>query len=844
MQRRYRFARFDLLGTERQLLADGHAVPLGARAFDLLMALVERCDRTVGKDELLDVVWPGLVVEGNNLQVQISTLRKTLGPRAISTIPGRGYRFALEVTDLTSGDSDPHDAGSRPATTYPSSLTVGNSRFQQGNLPEVLPELIGRAGDVAALLAAIGAHRLVSVVGAAGIGKTRLAQAAAHAVRREFEGGAWMVELAPVADPALLPAAVAQALGVALPGKRGALEELIDALRGRAVLLVLDNCEHLLDAASALAQALHHRAPEAHLLITSQELLRIADEHLYHAATLSVPATADLMAARVSGAVALLVNRVQAIQPTFALTEQNCADVVDICRRLDGLPLAIELAAARVPLLGTAGVRERLDERFRMLTGGVRTALRRHQTLREAIDWSHGLLDANERVIFRRAGVFAGTFTLPAAQQVLGDGQIDAWDVLEHLGALVDKSLVVVELTEPPRYRLLESTRAYALEKLRDTGETDLTRERHAQAVLAIFEAGLNQLWSVPRSVRVKTHLPDLDNLRAALDWAAHGPAALHVALAGASAWIRFGGGQRVETLRRCEQALKRIDASTPPALEARLLAEWCLLLPHPPVPAERAAAERAVELFRNLDDRRNTYLALEHLQITARRNGDVATCERASVEMTQLHDPDWPPASRWHMLTARAVSLYMSERLEEARLAYEECLQLARTVQDSRLIYVSLEGLNDIAAQTGHFEEAVGRCRELVAMGRADRLNGGLALALSYLSKALVALDQVDEALAAAREAMPLHAQEGSSLWLWLVSFAQIAFEQGRVSDAALAFGRAEAKYGSVSNNRRDRDDLRKQLTKSLSGNELQSLLAQGAALADEEAAHIALAS
>ena len=195
-------------------------------------------------------------------------------------------------------------------------------------------------------------------------------------------------------------------------------------------------------------------------------------------------------------------------------------------------------------------------------------------------------------------------------------------------------------------------------------------------------------------------------------------------------------------------------------------------------------------------------------------------------------------------MLTARAVFLYMSERLEEAGLAYEECLQLARTVQDSRLIYVSLEGLNDIAAQTGHFEEAVARCRELVAMSRADRLNGGLALALSHLSKALVALDQLDEALAAAREAMPLHAQEGSSLWLWLVSFAQIAFEQGRISDAALAFGRAEAKYGSVSNNRRERDDLRKLLTRSLSGSELQSLLAQGAALADEEAAHIALAS
>ena len=404
MQSRYRFAHFELLGTERRLLVDGHDAPLGARAFDLLVALVEQRDRTVGKDELIDLVWPGLVVEGNNLQVQISSLRKILGPRAISTIPGRGYRFALEVSDLTSSDTGADEAADRASIVYPSPPGTGSSRPLQGNLPAVLPELIGRAGDVASLLTAIGAHRLVSVVGAAGIGKTRLAQAAAHALRREFEDGVWMVELAPVADPALLPTAVAQALGVTLPGKRSSQDEVIDALRDRAALLVLDNCEHLLDAASAFAHALRRRAPEAHLLITSQELLRIADEHLYHAATLSVPATPDLMAARVSGAVALLINRVQALQPSFALTEQNCADVVDICRRLDGLPLAIELAAARVPLLGTAGVRERLDERFRMLTGGVRTAMRRHQTLREALDWSHSLLDGNERAVFRRAG--------------------------------------------------------------------------------------------------------------------------------------------------------------------------------------------------------------------------------------------------------------------------------------------------------------------------------------------------------------------------------------------------------------------------------------------------------
>lgn len=838
----YRFGHCELLGSERRLLVDGHDAPLGGRAFDLLVALIERRDRAVAKDELIDVVWPGLVVEANNLQVQVSTLRKILGPRAIATIPGRGYQFAMKVFDLTAERAGPHAASSRQPAAH-ADLPSAN-RQRQGNLPEVLPELIGRAGDVADLLAALGAHRLVSVVGAAGIGKTRLAQAAAHALRREFADGVWMVELATVAEPALLPSAVAQALGVSLPGQRSAQDEVIDALCDRAALLVLDNCEHLVAAASAFAHTLLQSAPGLRLLITSQELLKIADEHLYHTATLAVPTGSNLMAARVSGAVGLFVRRVQALQPGFALTEQNCADVVEICRRLDGLPLAIELAAARAPLLGTAGVRERLDERFRMLTGGVRTAMRRHQTLREALDWSHSLLDASERAAFRRAGVFAGTFAMSTAQRVLGDEQLDAWEVLDHLGALVDKSLVIADPSEPPRYRLLESVRAYALEKLRDAGETDATRERHARAMLAMFEAGERQQWVVPRSALVDAHLPDLDNLRAALEWGAATTSTLYVALAGASAWMWIGTGQRVECLQLCERAMQRIDDTTPPALEARLLSEWCVLPSSPPVPAERAAAERAVALFRGLGDRRGAYIALERLHINAQRCGDDAVCERVALEMAQLHDPSWPPAARWHLLMAQAINLSRAGQLEAARVAFEECLQVARTAREHRQVRVSLQGLIDMALDTGHLEEAVTRCRELVAMTRADRFTSGLAIALCCLSHALAKLGQIDEALAAAREGAPLHAQQGSPLWVWLVSFALIAFKQGRVSDAALSFGRAEAKHGNVENNQPDRDVVRGLLVQSLPSGELQRLLADGAALTDEEAARIALAS
>ena len=319
--------------------------------------------------------------------------------------------------------------------------------------------------------------------------------------------------------------------------------------------------------------------------------------------------------------------------------------------------------------------------------------------------------------------------------------------------------------------------------------------------------------------------------------------AELHIALAGASAWRWTGTGQRVEALRICERALQRVDERTAPALEARLLSEWCVLPSSPPVPAELAAAERAVALFRSLGDTRNAYIALERLQINANRRGDVAMCERVAAEMSELHDASWPPASRWHLLMARAVCLSESRQVEAARNAFQECLQLARTVRESRHIYVSLRWLVDIASETGRFQEAVALARELVALTRADRFASGLAMALCDLSAALVQLDQLDEALTAAREAVPLHAQQGTPMWVWLMMFARIACKQRRVSDAALAFGRAEAKYWDLPNHQRELDALRSQLAQSLPASEMGALLAQGATLSDEEAAHIALA-
>src|SRR5258706_6331728 len=451
----YRFGSLELQPDQRRLLVNGRSVALGPRAFDVLMALAERAGQLVTKNELLDLVWAGLVVEENNLQVQISALRKLLGPQAIATIPGRGYRWTLAADDASA-----QAAKSESALPAPS---AGNAL-----VPEVraeLPALYGRSEDVAAVRDLIRHHALVTVVGSAGIGKTRLAQAVAHELQDAFAGGVRLVELAPLADSDLVGATVARALGIAVGDPHTALDLTVQALASQRLLLVLDNCEHLLEAVDRVVAALRKGAPRVHVLATSQELLRHPDEHVYRLGALALPVEVTAARAREAGAIELFAARVQALEPRFMVSDANVAAVVDICRRLDGIPLAIELAAARVPLLGVDGVRERLDERFRLLTAGSRLALRRHQTLRAALEWSYGLLSEPEQRIFDGLGVFAGGFSLESAQRLGTDAEIDEWAVLDHLGALIDKSLVIAD-GGSARYRMLETTRAFALERL------------------------------------------------------------------------------------------------------------------------------------------------------------------------------------------------------------------------------------------------------------------------------------------------------------------------------------------------------------------------------------------
>jgi predicted ATPase/DNA-binding winged helix-turn-helix (wHTH) protein len=833
-----RFGRAVIQPGARRLDIDGQPCAIGARAFDVLMVLVVERERVVSKAELLDRVWPGVVVEENNLQVHISALRKLLGPQAIVTIPGRGYRFTVPLAGNAAPPAD------MPAA-LPTMAAGADAIPRAGNLPANAPRLVGRDTDIENLVTLVQSRPLVSIVGAGGIGKTRLAQAVAHRLKDDFPDGVWMVELASVAAPELMTAAVAQALGAALTGSKPPTEELVDVLCRRDLLLVLDNCEHVIDVASHFAEAMLAQAPNVRLLVTSQELLRVGGEQLFRATPLAVPDVPDLGAARAAGAVGLFVERAAAVQPGFALDAQNVADIADICRRLDGLPLAIELAAARVPLLGVAGVRERLDERFRMLTGGARTVLRRHQTLRELLDWSHGLLGADERVVFRRAGGFVGSFSLPAAQHAFADAQLDEWAVLDHLGTLVGKSLLGVEPGEPPRYRMLESTRAYALEKLREAGETEAVLRRHAEALCAQFEHERAIYWSVPTQVRIKRCLPDVDNLRAALDWARNtGARELHVALAGASAWVWYQNQLQLEGVRRCEEALADVDASTPPAVEARLLTERELCA-HPRYgEAERAALERALELLRRIDDRQGLFVALCRVTVMSSLNGEFEEAERALAEMERIHDPSWPATLRWQLLRARIWLWSYDSRLEAARVQTDAALRLAEESGDESHKISALIHAEQFAQVEGRTEEAVERGRELIKLTRALLFSHPRAIAILNLGTALVELGRLEEAIPYCRESVALSTRSGD-LWSELDPLALLALRQGRAADAARVLGRADAAHAWRKGRRelgeqRIRDLVEAQLKLQLSAEEFGALRAEGGSLTDEAAARI----
>ena len=530
-------------------------VTLGSRAREILAALVERPGLVVSKKDLIARVWPETFVEEGNLKVHVATLRRALGDgvngkRFISNIPGRGYSFIAPV--LTSN------------------LDNVASAPQGERVPEVpapLARMVGRIEVVHALAEKLPQHRFVTIVGPGGIGKTTVALAVARELADSFSEGVRFVDFSPLTDPQLVPSALATALGISHLAAYST-RSLVSFLGEKKILLLLDNCEHLIEAIAALAEDLFDGAPAVHILATSREPLQVTGERIFRLAGLAAPPPSAELAAEdalMFPAVQLFVDRASTGLDPYVLTDAEAPAVAQICRALDGIALALEIAAVRVETFGVAGLAARLDDRFRLLMRGRRTALTRHQTLSATLDWSFDLLPEVERAALRRLAVFGGLFSMAAAVAVLSRAGVAAAEVVDHVANLVAKSLVSVNIDAgTAKYRLLDTTRAYAILKLEESGERDWVAKCHAEHFLQVME-GANAKWDkAPASEWLEEHRLFIDDVRAALDraFSLGGDAALGVSLTLAAVPLWFQLFLVSECCGRVEAALAAPEAS------------------------------------------------------------------------------------------------------------------------------------------------------------------------------------------------------------------------------------------------------------------------------------------
>lgn len=587
---------------QRELRAAGSPVFLGDRAFDILEVLVRSAGALVTKAELMRRVWPGAVVGDNTLEVHISALRRALGSDRglLKTAYARGYRllgsWSFEQRDMVTAHP-PELASDLPAV-----------RPARNNLPVAGSALIGRSAAVHLLGELLSEHRLLTLSGVGGIGKTRLALEAARVFAASSESNVWFVDLATLSDPGLVPSAVARALGLRLPGAESSAESVARAIGAAATLLLLDNCEHVVDAAATMADAIVRLCPHSTVLATSREVLRVDGEHIYRVPPLDLPAMAGEPSQLLDcSAAQLFVARAKALNPSFSPEQDDVHGIAAICRRLDGIPLAIEFAAARAATIGVEQVASGLTDRFGLLTIGRRTALPRHSTLRSALDWSYDLLPETEAAVLRRLGVFAGDFSLDAAVAVAGE--LASRQVVDCVAGLVSKSLVVADLRNgTSHYRLLETVRAYALEKLRAAGENADAARRHAEHYRALSARAEAEFGSRAEADWLARYAWHLDNWRAALDWAfsSGGDAAIGVALTVGALPIWFKVSFMDECRRRVEQALACTVAEADPAATMRLTAALAAALFYTDkgaIPEVAAAWERVLATADRLDD-------------------------------------------------------------------------------------------------------------------------------------------------------------------------------------------------------------------------------------------------
>src|SRR6266403_1478134 len=575
VHRKLRFGPFEVSIGERVLRRDGQVLPLGGRALDILNYLADRPGEVIPKQELIDHVWSDVTVEEGSLRVHVAAIRKALGDgqfgnRYIANIKARGYSFVGTVVPL---------AGSTESR---------NDKFRhQGKLAVRPLMMIGRETVVGEVSDKLRDERFVTLLGPGGIGKTTIALAVGRAAAEEFGGKVYFVDLESLTDPHHVAGAVATSLGVALKSKDPGLE-LVDLVRSRKLLIILDSCEHVIEAVASLAEQLYRQTEEIHVLTTSRELLKVEGEHCYRVLPLDCPPDGSAQTARAVlryPSVQLFVRCVAARAGSFVLTDEDAPLVAEMCRKLDGIPLAIELAAGQAAALGLKNTAARLMSRLELLRLSRRTAVRRHRTLKATLDWSYDLLSDVERIVFRRIALFVGHFTLEAAQRVASEPGSGTSDIVDAIAGLFEKSLLETRLDQgQPQYRFLHTTRAYALEKLEEHAERDLISARHAEYVAEQLESERATVLALPKAERFTIYTRQLSNVRAALEWSfgPHGDDEVATRLAAASMPLFMELSLLIECQDLAERAVARLgDQHKNSRREMEIYASLSLALMH-----------------------------------------------------------------------------------------------------------------------------------------------------------------------------------------------------------------------------------------------------------------------
>ena len=680
------FGPFRLTPARALLLEGDKPCRLGSRALEILIALVERAGETVSKQDLLARAWPGTFVDDANLRVHVAALRKVLGDgqsdaRYIVNVMGRGYCFVAPVR-RTEG-----------AVPRPDAPPPDRARH---NLPAPLTRVLGRADTIEAIALQVPMRRLVTVTGPGGIGKTTVAVAAAEKLLAVYDDGVWFIDLATILDRQLIPLALASALGVSVASS-APLAGLTAFLQDKRLLLLLDNCEHMVDAVAPLTEAILRRAPQVGILATSREALRAEAEWVYRLRPIEVPPDGDPPTAADAlryPAVQLFVERAAASLDGFRLTDADAPIAAAICRRLDGLPLAIELAAARIDMFGLRGLANVLDEHFMLLSQGHRTAQPRQQSLLGALDWSYRLLSPVEQTILRRLAVFRGDFTLDAAIAIAAGDGISVEQIYAGVLTLSTKSLIATDVTgEVPQHyhRLLHVTRAFVIHGLRGSAEHGRIVRRHAEYLCRLLRQADADWEAMERRQWLAVYARAIDDVRGALDWAfsPEGDAAIGVALTAAALPLGFQLSLIEELRGWAERALLHAGLLVPPLPLAEMrLNVATIRLAHNmavPVSGRTPGFERAVELSRQLELAQQTEPLIA--QSTQRLGaGDYAAAAELANRATAIAEASGDPhavlaASRVaaqafhfngdHAAARRLATLVLEHPIAQIPLAY-----------------------------------------------------------------------------------------------------------------------------------------------------------------------------